>query len=328
MSKIFKILIILLFSENIYAQEGFIFFENVSYAQNFISEIRSPNTKIEIGYINNIDKNYYNNDELNLPFIETHLGYDLNIFSFSNNKSKFAFSLPAGTTTLTDMFEEKTAPVINTDYWFGTQIKFITYPFRQNKYLKNISANLQPLFHESTHLGDEFSLHGFEEVPNFKRINISYEAWDLSVTLNDPDTLKENMLSFKAGIQNLWTIKDGYYFTDSLEVKGANIPKSTKISEFYFVVNYQRTKGFLASKKWLNVFSAEARNRVQFSYDENIAEARAWGVNMYFGWVYKKSNKSFHNVGFFIRHYQGINPHGQFRNNNNFKFTGLSVSFL
>ncbi len=171
-------------------------------------------------------------------------------------------------------------------------------------------------------------MHGFEKISNFKRINISYEAWDLSVTLNDPDTLKGNIFSVKAGIQNLWTIKDGYYFTDSLEVKGANIPKSTKTAEFYSVFNYQRTKGFLASEKWINIFSIEARNRVKFSYQENAESTRAWGINSYFGWLYKKSNNPFQNIGFFIRHYQGINPHGQFRNNDDFKFTGLSVSLM
>jgi len=328
MPKISKILIILLFSSNIYAQKKINFFENVNFAKNFISETRSPQTKIEIGYLNDFDKNYYNDNVQNRPFIESHLGYDLNILSFPYKKIKFAISLPGGTVTLTDLFEEKTAPVINTDYWFGTQMKFISYPFKNNKYFKNISVNFIPIFHESTHLGDEFSLHGYSKISDFKRVNISYEAWKISVTLNDPDTLKGNVLSLKAGLQNLWTIKDGYYFTDSLEVKGANIPKSSKIAEFFFVLNYQRTKGLLANKKWANIFSVEAKNSIRFSYDENIPDTRAWNFNIYFGWIYKKSNKPFQNIGFFIRHYQGTNPHGQFRNNGGFKFTAFSISLI
>jgi len=328
MSKISKILIILLFSTNIYAQNIINYFENVSYAKNYISELRSPQTKIEIGYLNKLDNNYYNKEIKNRPFIESHLGYDLNILSFSNKKYNFALSLPGGAVTLTDLFEEKTAPVINTDYWFGTQIKFITYPFKKNKYLKNISANFIPIFHESTHLGDEFMLHGYNEIPDFKRINVSYQAWHFALTLNDPDTLKGNILSFKAGLQNLWTVKDGYYFTDSLEVKGANIPKSTKTFEFNFIINYQRKNGVLANKKWVNIFSAEAKNNIQFNYNENISDSRAWNFNIYFGWIYKKSNKPFRNIGFFIRHYQGTNPHGQFRNNGNFKFTAFSISLI
>jgi len=328
MSKISKILIILLFSIKISAQEKLIFFENVSYSKSFISEIRSPITKLEIGYLNEIDKNYYLKDVNKRPFIESHFGYNLNIFSFSNNKYGFAFGLPGGSVTLTDLFEESTAPVINTDYWFGTQIKFIAYPFKNNKYFKNISLNIFPIFHESTHLGDEFSLHGYSKISDFKRVNVSYEAWKFSVTLNDPDTLQGNILSVKAGMQNLWTIKDGYYFTDSLEVKGANIPKSSKTTEFFLGLNYQRTKGFLANKKWVNIFSVEAKNSIRFSYDESIPDTRAWNLNVYFGWIFKKSNKPFQNIGFFIRHYQGTNPHGQFRNNDEFKLTGFSVSLL
>jgi len=321
-------LIILLLPFSVFSQKKISFFENVKYSKNFISETRSPITKLEVGYLNKVNSNYYNNEDVKRPFIESHLGYDLNIFSVNKQIYKFAFSLPAGTITLTDMFEEKTAPVINTDYWFGTQFKFIAYPFNNNNFAKNISLNLIPIFHESTHLGDEFVLHGYNNIPDFKRINISYEAWKISITLNDPDTLKGNLFSVKASIQNLWTIKDGYYFTDSLEVKGAIIPRSNKTWEYYFVLNYQRSKGFLCSNKWQNIFSAEINNRPQFSYSEIIPEKRTWSYNIYFGWKYKITNKPFGNIGFFIKHYQGINPHGQFRNTDNFRLTAFSIALL
>lgn len=328
MSKISKILIILLFSSNIYAQKKLNFFENVNFGKNFISELRNTQTKIEVGYLNKLDDNYYNKNFQKRPFVESHLAYDLNILSYSSKKYNFAISLPGGAVTLTDLFEEKTAPVINTDYWFGTQFKFISYPFKDNNFLKNISVNLFPIFHESTHIGDEFSLHGYKNIPDFKRINISYEAWKFDLTINDPDTLKGNVLSFKTGFQNLWTIKDGYYFADSLEVKGVKVPQSTKTAEYFFVLNYQRTKGLLANKKWVNIFSVEAKNSIRFSYDENTPDTRAWSYNFYFGWIYKKSNKPFRNVGFFIRHYSGTNPHGQFRNSGGFKYTAFSISLI
>ena len=322
------ILFILLLPITIFAQKNITFLDNVSYGKFFISEVRSPLTKLEIGYLNKINSNYYNNEDVNRPFIESHFGYDFNVFSLEKQNYKLAFSFPGGAITLTDMFEELTAPVINTDYWFGTQIKFISYPFKANKFAKNISVNFQPIFHESTHIGDEFSIHGYNNIPDFHRINISYEAWNLSVTLNDPDTLKGNIISVKAGIQNLWTVNDGYYVTDSLEVKGETIPKSSRTAEYYFLVNYQRTEGFMCSERWENIISLEASNRVKFSYTEDIEETRAWNYNLYFGWMYKVSNKPFRNIGFFIRHYQGINPHGQFRDTENFKFTALSISLL
>ena len=225
--------------------------------------------------------------------------------------------------------ELKTAPVINTDYWFGTCIKFITYPFSDKvSFLKNFSLKILPYFHESTHLGDEFSIRGYEQIEDFKRINISYEAWKLSVTVNDPDTLTGNICSLKAGIQNLWLVKSGYYFTDSIETKGVIVPKSNKPFEYYFSLNYQRSKGFMCTKKWNNIISGELSNRPMFSYDPNIPESRIWSYNIYFGWGYKTSDKPFRNFGIFIKHYTGINPHGQFRNSHNFKFTALSITLL
>jgi hypothetical protein len=39
-------------------------------------------------------KNYYLKDVNKRPFFKSHFGYNLNIFSFSNNRYSFAFGLP------------------------------------------------------------------------------------------------------------------------------------------------------------------------------------------------------------------------------------------
>jgi len=326
MSKIFKIFILILISAQINAQ-NMIWFKEVPFGKAFIADTRSPIIKLEIGKLNKISPYYYNTDVSKRVFIEPHFAYEIPIVSFLKNNYGFYFDFPGGAVTLVDMFEEKTAPVINTDYWFGTEIKIIKR-LPENKYIKNIALNVLPLFHESTHLGDEFSLHGYYEIPDFKRVNISYEAWKVSVTLNDPDTLSGNVLSLKTGIQNLWTLKDGYYLTDSLEVKGDEVPKSTKTFEWYFSLNYQRSKGFLCSDKFVNIVSAEFNNRPKFSYDTAIPETRAWSYNLYFGWEYKISDKACRNVGLFLRYYAGLNPHGQFRNTDSYQFTGFSVVLM
>jgi len=69
------------------------------------------------------------------------------------------------------------------------------------------------------------------------------------------------------------------------------------------------------NKRWVNVFSVEAKNSIRFNYYVNIPVTRAWNFNNYFGWIYKKSNKLFKNIGFFIRHYKRTKHHGKFRNN-------------
>ncbi len=325
MSKVFKIFVILLMSSGIKAQE-INFFTGVPYAKSFVSDIRSPLTKLEIGFPNKVADEYYIKNISGRPFIEAHFGYEIPVFSYSKNNLGLYFGLPGGSVTLVDMFEATTAPVINTDYWFGTEVKMIKR-FNKN-HIKNITFNTMPLFHESTHIGDEFALHGYKNINNFKRINISYEAWKFSVTLNDPDTLKGNVLSLKTGIQGLWLPEYGYYFTDSLETKGIEIPLSSKTFEWYFSLNYQRTEGFLSSEKIVNILSAEINNRPQFSYDTNIEEARIWSYNLYFGWKVRPSNKPYQNIGFFLRHYGGLNPHGQFRNQSGYRFTGISLVLM
>ncbi len=326
MSKIFKIFILVFIFGKINAQ-NISFLKPVTFGNSFVSDTRSPITKLEIGKLNKISPYYYNENISKRLFVETHFGYEIPFLSVNKNDFEFAINFPGGAVTLVDMFEETTAPVINTDYWFGTRMKLIKR-FSGKSRLKNIVVNLMPVFHESTHLGDEFVLHGYSEISDFKRINITYEAWKISFTLNDPDTLSGNNLSLKAGIQNLWTQKDGWYFTDSLEVKGAEIPKSEKTFEYYFSADYQRQKGFLCSEKFVNIFSAEINNRIQLSYNYAVPEKRVWSYNLYFGWEYKISDKAFRNVGFFLRHYGGLNPYGQFRNENNFRFTGLSIVLM
>ena len=300
MSKLIKLFVILLFSLNLNAQNSS-FFKPVSYGNAFVSDMRSPITKLQIGSINKLDGNYYLNDVSKRLFVEAHFGYEIPFFEYQKNDFAVWAGMPGGAVTLVDMFEETTAPVINTDYWFGTKIKMIKR-FSGKGYLKNIALTVLPLFHESTHIGDEFALHGYREISDFKRINVSYEAWKFSVILNDPDTLSGNIFSVKAGIQSLWTLKDGYYFADSSEVKGAEIPRSNKTFEWYFTVNYKRTKGFLCSEKMINILSAELSSRPQFSYETGIPERRIGSYNVYLGWEYKISDKPLRNVGFFVRH--------------------------
>ncbi|MDA3880809.1 MAG: DUF1207 domain-containing protein [Prolixibacteraceae bacterium] len=206
----------------------------------------------------------------------------------------------------------------------GFRTGFLKYT--KHSFVKNIGVTLIPLFHESTHLGDEYSIHGYQKIPDFKRINLSHESWELAIVLNDPDTIRSNLFSFKAGLQGLWNTSAGYYFNDSLEVKGAEIPDSKNNLEFFINVNWQRTNGILCSENWMNIFSIEARNRTRFSYEPGIAEQRTWNYNIYFGWLYNNS-KSQRKPGLFFRYYNGIIPHGQLRNTDGYHFIGLSLVY-
>ena len=302
------------------------FFKDSYILKPFLSEIRSTAIKAELGWLNKLDENYYVTDYAQRPFIEVHLGTELPIYYLFSRQKNFKFSASGfmGNILLIDMFEEITAPVINTDYFFGLKTAAIQYT--DHPYIRNLGLKLVPLFHESTHIGDEFSLHGYHELPAFRRVNVSYEAWEIAAVINDPDTMRTNLLSAKAGFHGLWNPANGYYATDSLETKNQMAPPSQKNYEYYIQLNWQRTRGFLCSDRWMNVFSAEANNRLKFSYDEAVPEKRSWNINLYIGWKYM-ARKSGHNLGFFFRYYAGIIPHGQFRNTDGYRYAGLSIIY-
>lgn len=302
------------------------FFRESHILKPFLSEIRSTAIKAELAWLNKLDENYYVSDYADRPFIEVHLGTELPVYYLRNRHKGFKFSTSGyiGNILLIDMFEENTAPVINTDYFFGLKaaaVKYLDHP-----HIRNIGLKLVPVFHESTHLGDEFSIHGYQDLPAFRRVNVSYEAWEIAAVINDPDTIRSNLISAKVGFHGLWRPARGYYTSDSLETKGQLPPASAKNFEYYLQLNWQRTRGFLCSEKWMNVLSVEANNRLRFSYDASVPEERNWNLNLYFGWKYMTA-RSGHHLGFFFRYYAGIIPNGQFRNTGGFRYAALSIVY-
>jgi len=316
-----------LFTYTLQGQESeHYFFRDSHILKPFLSEIRSTTIKAELARINQLDENYYVSDYTSRPFVEVHLGYELPVYYLVNRHHDFKFSASGylGSVLLIDMFEKTTSPVINTDYFFGLKAAAIKYTGHPG--IRNIGLKVVPVSHESTHLGDEFSIHGYHDLPGFQRINVSYEAWEIAAVINDPDTIRSNLISAKMGFQGLWNPAGGYYNTDSLETKGAQIPLSENNYAWYVQLNWQRTEGFLCSDKWMNVLSMEVNNSLKFSYDEVSNESRIWSVNLYVGWKYlaEKSNR---HVGFFFRYYAGIMPYGQFRNNAGYRYAGLSIVY-
>jgi len=302
------------------------FFRDSHILKPFLSEIRSTAMKAELAWLNKLDDNYYISDYTTRPFIEVHLGTELPVYYLVNRQKNFKFSTCAylGNILLIDMFEQTTSPVINTDYFFGLKASALKYT--NHPTIRNIGLKLVPVFHESTHLGDEFSIHGYHDLPGFRRVNVSYEAWEIAAVINDPDTIQSNLVSAKVGFHGLWNPSHGYYSTNDLETKNSLAPPSQKNYEYYFQLNLQRTRGFLCSRRWMNILSVEANNRLKFSYDEAIEETRSWNMNLYIGWKYI-SQKSGHNLGFFFRYYTGIIPNGQFRNTGGYRYAALSLVY-
>jgi len=295
-------------------------FEGRHFYKPFISEISSTLSHVDVGMATNIKKK---NSQSSIVFTEVHLGADIPLLYQEGRKLNWALSLPVSFHMLWNTFEEKTAPIINNDYRFGLSFTGISYI---NKgFIKNISYKITPLAHESTHLGDEITIYGIQNLDHFYRVNVSYEYYELGITINDPDTLTGNLLSLRLGFMGLINPSNDYYTVSALEIGDKNIYPTQRWAEYYININYTKTTGFLTSQKWHPSFSIEFRNRVKYQYEKQGKNDRGWGINAFIGYEYvPKRAKGIKSVGHYLRFYDGINPHGQFRNRL-YSFIGYSI---
>lgn len=294
-------------------------FKHRTFYKPFTSEISSTLNKLSIGYTNNT---FANDFMKSTTLTEIHLGMDAPILYGGGDQFRWALSIPISLHVLWAPFEEITAPIINNDYRFG--LSFTGIQYLSNAYIKNLSYKVTPFAHESTHLGDEISLFGSKH-EEFYRINVSYEYYELGITLNDPDTLSGNLLSFKFGLMGLINPNKGYYTFYEDEIGDKTFYKSERWLEYYLQLNYRKTNGFMANEKWNPTISIEARNRVKYEYESPGKEDRVWCLNAFIGYDYVPKNKNTKTIGHYLRYYRGINPHGQFRN---FKYEFIGYSFL
>lgn len=314
---------ILISGSKLFAQSdsSLFWFTSRDFNKPFVSEISSTLNNLSFGLVESTKIS--GRDVKKLTVNEVHLGVDLPLLYSNKNNFNWALSIPISTHMVWYPLEEITAPIINNDYRFG--LSFTGHYKLNNKFLKNISFEIKPFAHESTHLGDEFTITGFQDDENFYRVNITYEYYEFSITLNDPEVLNENTLSLRMGYMGLINPKNGYYTIFENEIGGNKLYPSKRRGEFYFDLDYQKVTGFLTSKRWKPNISLELRNRVKYDYTNSKDEDRVWCFNSYTGYSYipKKAN-SVKSIGHYIRYYYGLNPHGQFRNGTCY-FIGYSV---
>jgi hypothetical protein len=193
------------------------------------------------------------------------------------------------------------------------------YGLAQNRWL---SARLH-VGHESTHLGDEFSIVGEREPQfraTFERINVSWEYADLGLLYERFDG--RVFSSVRAGVTA--NLRGTYYATD---------PDSITTSRRGPVIpSHNRRDCYLGAEVVLpgawNVYaSTELRWRSVYDYhrpSRNTPEKRQLSTNFIIGTKVVGSNKA----SPFFRFYRGVNPHGQFRNQKNYREVGLGVRLV
>jgi hypothetical protein len=321
-----------------------------AFGKPLVAEQHSTLTKIEIGY----SKSYSEFDLLeeksrfDRPVVELHIGVDIPLYAGGGvleggNAWGLALTLPMSVHVLEDMWGPLTAPVINTDYRFGSpRLAYIErFANAKDSLFKNWSLTWLPMFHECTHLGDEITIYRKDANVPITRINVSYEFSELQLTLNDPDGARDTRHTARIGVAGRISDRGlGWYSVreDSELTQPVAIAHSAERFEYYADYQFQRADGPLASPRALNVFAIEARNRVRYGYPlyrwidgawqaQEVREQLVWSFNAYAGWRFFPKADGERGVGVYAHAYYGINPFGQLRNYTAYPFYALAVTY-
>ncbi|MEI6594487.1 MAG: hypothetical protein WCO28_02925 [Bacteroidota bacterium] len=353
--RLFFLHLLIFTSIGLFAQDSAVtfwdgFFMNSDYSKPFVSEIHSTQCKVELGY-NKVESEFDLLEEksrFQRPMVELHLGFEAPLYATgfgikgSEKSWGFGIRLPLSVHVLEDMWGPETAPVINTDYRFGAPRFVAIRKISGNRFLKNISFSWIPMFHECTHLGDEITIYRMDEKFPITRINVSYEFTEFQVTLNDPGKSTDNCQSLKLGLMYRLSDRGQGWFSARKNVEitqDINIPTSNYRAEYYADYLFQRSKGFLANKRCVNIFSLEVRNRLRYGYPlfrkvngawetKEIKETMEFCFNFYAGYKFlPKNNEGNHSVSLLFHAYNGLNPYGQLRNYSSYPFFGIALTY-
>jgi len=212
-------------------------------------------------------------------------------------------------------FKDESNPIVNTDYRFG----FMTKARRGLKDQRSIGVRFTPWAHESTHLGDEFTIGAERHFPSFERVNVSYEYYEYGVSYDTPT------LTIRHGGINLWA-KKGYY---AHELLGSTTPTLTPSDS-----NYEPSIGF----EWrgrgpatsrVPFVSVDTRRKLVYAYHRpaGVPEQHEWSWSVQIGRAVQQGTTGSPLREYFLQLYHGVNPHGQLRSQAGYDFIGLGWTF-
>jgi len=167
--------------------------------------------------------------------------------------------------------------------------------------------------------------------PAFERINVSWQFADLGVRLQQSSWLHK----FSGGVTTTLPFHSSYYSTDpaSITISSQAVTRSKNWWDPYVGAELL-WEGAIGSKDgvgWDVYGSTEARDRTVYDYHKanaNVAEARQWSINVIAGLKKSGSGSALGRPSLFIRLYRGVNPHGQFRNQRDYKEAGIGVRLV
>ena len=221
-------------------------------------------------------------------------------------------------------FADPSAPIINTDYRFGAMFKL--------RYAMSATSAIGLRVwggHESTHLGDEFSITAQRELPaTFERINVSWEYLDVALLYQFAGAA---LYEVRGGVTTTLPFGDTYYGTDAESITSSPlgpVTGSRHSLDPHIGLEIQRELGGEGWRNQTPYLSLEMRWRSVYDYhktDEQAREDRQLSANLIVGTKKTGTGGGLGHASPFARLYHGVNPHGQFRNQRHYTQFGLGL---
>ena len=230
-----------------------------------------------------------------------------------------------------DMSKDDSAPILDTDYRFGGMIKFqYGLGVWRKLHRSHLGVRYVPIAHESTHIGDEYTLHAVKLYGNqFKRVNVSYQYWELGGSFETDFFIKESNLRLKLRgglIHEAFHHGIGWYDAELTQPVGGFVTPSKRNIEPYAGADL-----FLSpqSHSYGPFISVDYRDRTIYGYDRpsrSIPEQTEGSVNAMAGFRHVRDMSRIR-PSFYLRYYHGVNPAGQFRSQDNYQEYGFGALF-
>jgi hypothetical protein len=328
MKKILLVLLLLILCASA-AEAGWWSFEDRRYYESLIAGVREPHlSALALAQGKRIEFQVSSKDPRMIWDIDA--GGELPIVGYESAPSQhgrvakhahgIGLWIPIDFHMIEDL-TDRSGPVVNNDYRFGGMFK-AQYGLTHTSW---VAARLH-VGHESTHLGDEFSIVGERQFrTTFERINVSWEYADLGFLYERSGGPR--MTSVRAGVT--YNLRGSYYATDpdsiTFSPRGRVTPSKNRYDPYAGFD--RRWQGALFQGNWDVYASGELRWRSIFDYHKTVlgsSEARQGSINLIAGVKVNGDNKA----SPFLRYYRGVNPHGQFRNQKSYTEYGLGVRLV
>lgn len=224
-------------------------------------------------------------------------------------------------------FKDDSSPIINTDYRFAAVVK-ASYGLAAGQ---TLSAKVQ-FGHESTHLGDEFTIHAIEKYgAAFEGINVSYEYFEYALDYAREAAFTTGPINWDTAFRVGFTHTAdrghvGFYSETLLDGSRTLIP-STRNHEPWLGLQVMPSgnRGVLGA--WAPYLSIDGRLRTLYRFDKTSRdedEDRQFSMSVVTG-LRNVLATGRGKPDLMIKGYYGGNPNGQFRGQRNHWMVGIGL---